>query len=293
MALVTLKEMLADARKNKYAVGAFDVSNFDMAAAVVNVAEELKSPVILMVLKPDLEGSKIDFFPDDLKRLAGQAKIPVCIHLDHATELDLIKKVIARGFSSVMFDGSVLPLKDNIRRTKEVTDYAKKFGVTVEAELGHVGDGLVGSSETGLAGKKIDNPDDYLTSPDEMEMFLKETGVDALAVAIGTAHGVYVQKPVLHFDRLQKLNGISTVPLVMHGGSGTPDEGIKKSIELGICKINIFSEMLTGFFGSLKEVLSRNDNVAIWPSVAYKEPLEEMKKVVRSKMLLFGSNGRA
>lgn len=293
MSLVNMKEILEDARKNKYAVGAFDVSNYDMAMAVVSVAEELRSPVILMGLKPDLKDGRINCLASTMRIIAEKAAVPVCIHLDHSTEFDLIKEAIENGFTSVMYDGSVLPLEENMKRTKEVVDYAHKYGVTVEAELGHVGDGIVGSSETGLKAEKPDNPDDYLTNPDEMQTFIKNTGVDALAVAVGTAHGVYVKKPVLHFDRLDKLNQLSSVPLVMHGGSGTPGEGIKKSIELGICKINIFSEMLTGFFTSLKTVLNSHDNMAIWPNMAYEKPIEEMKEVIRKKILLFGSNGRA
>ena len=292
MSLVNLKDMLADARKNKYAVGAFDISNHDMARAVIEVAEELKSPVILMGLKVDLEGTKMKCLLEGIKIMAENSSVPVCMHLDHATDFDLIKKAVDYGFTSVMYDGSILPLEENIKNTKRVVDYAHKYGVTVEAELGHVGDGIVGDSETGLKKEGSDNPDDYLTNPDELEYFLKSTNVDAIAVAIGTAHGVYVHEPKLHFDRLKALNEISSVPMVMHGGSGTPDELIKKSIELGICKINIFSEVLAAFFGSLKEVLNSNDNMAIWPSTAYREPIKAMKEIVKNKILLLGSNNR-
>lgn len=296
MALVNLETILDDARKNKYAVGAFDVSNNDMAMGVIEVAEELKSPVILMGLCIDLQGDKLEYWTNNLRDMAKKASVPVCLHLDHATDVDFIKKSIDSGFTSVMFDGSVLPLEENIKNTKEVVEYAHKFNVSVEAELGHVGDGIVGNSETGVK-KDIkdgyDNPDDFLTDPKEMKYFINSTGVDALAVAVGTAHGVYVHEPKLHFDRLDTLNKISTVPMVMHGGSGTPDEALKKSIELGICKINIFSEILTGFFTSLKELLNSKEHMAIWPSTAYAEPLKAMKDVVRGKMILLGSKDRA
>lgn len=293
MALVNLKDMLEKARNEKYAIPAFDVSNHDMAIAVINAAEELRSPVILMGLKPDLEGDKIDYLMPGLKLMSERASVPVAIHLDHATEFSLIKKAIDSGFTSVMFDGSVLPFDENVKRTKEVVDYARKFNVTVEAELGHVGDGIVGCSETGVEGKgTIDNPEDHLTIPEEMEAFIDQTGVDTLAVAIGTAHGVYVKEPILDLKRLEVLNNLSSVPLVMHGGSGTPEEALEKSIELGICKINIFSEILTGFFTALKEGLNKQDNMAIWPSIAYKKPYDAMKEVVREKILLFKSNDR-
>lgn len=295
MSLVNLKSILDDARKGKYAVGAFDVSNNDMAMTVIEAAEELKSPVILMGLAVDLQGNKLKYWTDCLRDMAEKASVPVCLHLDHATDVEFIKKCVDSGFTSVMFDGSVLPIEENMKFTKQVTDYAHKFNVSVEAELGHVGDGIVGNSETGQKKKKgeYDNPDDFLTDPNEMEHFIENTGVDALAVAIGTAHGVYVHEPKLHFDRLDVLNKKSKVPMVMHGGSGTPDDALKKSIQLGICKINIFSEMLTGFFTSLKELLNSEEHMAIWPSSAYAKPLEAMKMVVESKMKLFGSAGKA
>jgi ketose-bisphosphate aldolase len=295
MALVNLKSILEDARKRKYAVGAFDVSNNDMAMTVIEAAEELSSPVILMGLKVDLEGDKLEYWIKSLIAMAKRATVPVCLHLDHATDVDFIKNCINSGFTSVMFDGSVLPIEDNIRITREVVEYAHKFNVSVEAELGHVGDGIVGNSETGIKKEnsdEYDNPDDFLTNPEEMEYFIKSTGVDALAVAIGTAHGVYVREPKLHFDRLDTLNKLSTVPMVMHGGSGTPDEAIKTSIELGICKINIFSEMLTAFFTKLKEELNQKEHMAIWPCTAYENPLKAMKEVVKEKMVLLGSKDK-
>lgn len=296
MALVNLKTILEDARKNKYAVGAFDVSNLDMAMAVVEVAEELKAPVILMGLKVDLEGDRLTYWTKTLSAMAKKAQVPVCLHLDHATDLDFIKKCIDNGFTSVMFDGSILPLEKNIELTRKVVEYAHKFDVSVEAELGHVGDGIVGNSETGIKKEKTDvydNPDDFLTDPSEMEYFIQKTGVDALAVAVGTAHGIYVKEPKLHFDRLAVLNEKSSVPMVMHGGSGTPDEAIKKSVALGICKLNIFSEMLTAFFTTLKEELNQKEHMAVWPCTAYAEPLKAMKQVVREKMLLLSSDGKA
>jgi len=296
MGLVNLESILGPARKNKYAVAAFDVSNNDMALAVIEVAEELKSPVILMGLKVDLEGDRLEYWTTSLKSMAEKASVPVCLHLDHATDVDFIKKSIDNGFTSVMFDGSVLPLEENIRITKEVVEYAHKYNVSVEAELGHVGDGIVGNSETGVKKEdkeEYDNPDDFLTNPEEMEYFIKSTGVDALAVAIGTAHGVYVREPKLHLDRLDTLNKIATVPMVLHGGSGTPDDAIKKSIELGICKVNIFSEIISAFFTSLKEVLNSKEHMAVWPCTAYARPLEAMKDVVRDKMIVLGSKNRA
>lgn len=296
MSLVNIKEMLAKAREEKYCVGAFDVSNHDMALAVIEAAEELNSPVILMALTVDLAGDKLEYWIDGLKKMAERAKVPVCLHLDHATDLDFIKKCIDFGFTSVMFDGSILPLEENIRLTKEVVDYAHTKNVTVEAELGHVGDGLVGNSEIGAKKSpdaEYDNPDDFLTNPDDMTYFIENTGVDCLAVAVGTSHGVYVHTPKLHFDRLETLNNLSPVPMVMHGGSGTPDDQIKKAVSLGICKLNIFSEMVTAYYTTMRDQLNEATNMAIWPSTANKRPLNALKEVVKDKILLCGSNDKA
>lgn len=295
MALVNIKKMLEDARKGKYCVSAFDVSNLEMAKAVIETAQEKQSPVILMGLSVDLQGDWLEYWIESVKKMAQRAGIPVCIHLDHAVDVEFIKKCIHAGFTSVMFDGSSLPLEENIRITKEVVDYAHGHDVSVEAELGHVGDGIVGNSETGVKKKEgeFDNPDDYLTNTEEMAEFITRTGVDCLAVAVGTAHGVYVHEPRIHFDRLEKLNSISTVPMVMHGGSGIPEELIKKSVENGICKLNIFSEMLSAYYGAMKEELNAAENMAIWPSTANKKPIEALKEVVRDKIDLAGSAGKA
>ena len=291
MALVTIKEILEKARKEKYCVGAFDASNLEMGQKIIEAAEEKKSPVIIMGLTPDLQSDMLDFWLYGMKKMAEKASVPVCLHLDHATDMDFLKKCVDEGFTSVMYDGSTFPLEDNIRLTKEAVDYAHAHGVTVEAELGHVGDGLV--SGEAKADGEYDNPDDYLTNPDEMKRFLEETQVDCLAVAVGTSHGVYVHTPKLHFDRLDTLNEISTVPMVMHGGSGTPDDQIKKAVERGICKLNIYSEMLSAYYGALKQKLETSASLAIWVSKANEEPLKALKEVVKEKIDLMGSAGKA
>ena len=291
MALVTIKEMLEKARREKYCVGAFDASNLEMGQKIIEAAEEKKSPVIIMGLMVDLQGDMLDYWFYGMKKMAEKASVPVCIHLDHANDLDFLKKCVDKGFTSVMYDGSTFPLEENIRLTKEAVDYAHAHGVTVEAELGHVGDGLV--SGEAKADGEYDNPDDYLTNPDEMKKFLDETQVDCLAVAVGTSHGVYVHTPKLHFERLDLLNEISTVPMVMHGGSGTPDDQIRKAVSKGICKLNIYSEMLSAYYGALKKKLEESASLAIWVSKANEKPLEALKEVVKEKMDLMGSTGKA
>ena len=190
-----------------------------------------------------------------------------------------------------MYDASEHPLEENIRLSKEAAEYAHAHGATVEAELGHVGDGII--SGEAKADNDYDNPDDYLTNPDEMKRFIDETGVDCLAVAVGTSHGVYVHTPKLHFDRLDTLNEISKVPMVMHGGSGTPDDQVKKAIEKGICKLNIYSEMMSAYYTELKKKLDESATMSIWVSRANEKPLEALKEVVKEKIDLMGSANKA
>lgn len=289
MALVNLNGILGDARKGKYAIPAFDVSSYEMARAVVDVAEELETPVILMGLKPDLTDDAFESMSVIMQTIARKANVDVCIHLDHANEFDLIKKAIGQGYSSVMIDASQKPLEENIRLTKQVTDYAHMYGVSVEAELGHVGDGIVGKSESAVQGDDTAGHASTLTKVEDMERFIAETNVDALAVAIGTSHGVYKGTPKLDLDLMDELNRHSSIPLVMHGGSGTPEKDLLRSIELGMCKINIFSDILNGYYSGMKEFLNETDNLSIWPSVGNQRAIEYMKKVIREKYELFGA----
>ncbi len=296
MALVNMREMLEDARRRSYCVAAFDVCNYEMARNVVEVAAEERAPVILMGLKNDLVDGGMPYLSGICKTAANSVDVPVALHLDHAVDFDIIKQVIAAGFTSVMYDGSKLSLEENIARTKEVCDYAHRYDVTVEAELGHVTTAILGSGgqgETGLLDESHqENPDDYLTDPQEVEQFVRETGVDALAVAVGTVHGVYLKKPVMSFERLDEINKISTVPLVLHGGSGTPDDDIRRCVELGMCKLNIFSEILHAYNVALKESINKLDNLSSWPCVTFKEANEAQRELIRNKIRLCSSHGK-
>lgn len=293
--LVTMSEMLADARAKKYAVPAFDVSNYEMIKAVIDVCEEEKSPAMFMCLKPDLDNRGLGFMAAMIKEAAKRYSVPVCMHLDHATDYDDIKQAIDAGFTSVMYDGSVLPFAQNAENTKKVVGLAHAHGVSVEAELGHVGDAIAGTGEDALLGNapaQEENPDDGLTDPLEVEKFIEITNVDALAVAVGTAHGVYRSTPTLRLDRLDEINKISKVPLVLHGGSGTPDDQVQQAIALGITKINIFSEVLNGLNTGLKDKLNDIQNMSMWPVFVYEEANKRMREVIRNKIRTFGSNNR-
>ena len=286
---VTMNEMLADAKKNHYAIPAFDVSNYEMMKAVLETCEEEKSPALLMTLGTDTQGRNLQLLSSMIKSASEYFKIPVCLHMDHATDIDFIKLGCDIGYSSVMYDGSVLPFDENAKNTAEVTAYAHKKGVSVEAELGHVGNASVGSiSETGTD----TDPGETLTVPDEVKKFVEITDVDALAVAIGTSHGVYKKTPALRIDRLDEITAVCDRPLVLHGGSGTPDDQMQNAIRHGITKINIYSDVLFALNKGLKDTLNTITNPSTWPFIVYENAMKMMKDVVREKLHTFGSAGR-
>ena len=285
--LVNMREMLQKARKNGYAVGMFDVSDLEMIRAVVGEAEVLNSPVILGALWPDLENGRLPYWAVLARKAAEEAKVPVCLHLDHALKLEQVKAAVEAGFTSVMLDASAAPFEENIRLSAEVVRCVGGRDITVEAELGHVGNGWVGSGE-GTAGP------DALTEPGSVREFLERTHVDALAVSIGTAHGVYIKAPKLDIPLLREIAAAAgEVPLVLHGGSGTPADQLREAIANGITKVNIYSELLTAWNTALAEELKKQPHMAVWPAVLRKNPDAAMREVIRQKIRFFGSAGKA
>ncbi|MBQ5968664.1 MAG: class II aldolase [Clostridia bacterium] len=229
MPLVNMKTLLADAQKGNYAVGSFSVANMEMILGVVKAAEELNAPIILQIAEVRLNHSPLALIGPTMLAAARRAKVPVAVHLDHGTTLPCIKQALDLGFTSVMFDGSHLPLEENIRLTKEVVAMAKPYGAAAEAEIGCVGGSEDGSEDIAMR----------CTSPDQAVLFARETGVDALAVAIGNAHGNYKETPHLRFDILEEIKDRVSVPLVLHGGTGILPEEFKRCFKTGIKKINI------------------------------------------------------
>ncbi len=287
--LVSMKEMLRDAKEKHYAIPAFDVSNYEMMRAVLDVCEQERSPALLMGLEVDFEGKGRELLAAMVKAASELYTVPVCFHLDHATSLDAIKAAVAAGFRSVMYDGSELPFEENARRTAEVVAFAHANGVTVEAELGHVGNAEVGNEKATVFNE---NAEDTLTVPDEVVRFVAMTDVDALAVAIGTSHGVYKSTPTLRIDRLDEITAVCDRPLVLHGGSGTPDDQMKMAIEHGVTKINIYSDVVGALNRGLAEKLSAITNPSTWPVYVFENARQEMRAVIREKIRAFGSNGR-
>ncbi len=287
--LVSMKEMLEDARKKHYAIPAFDVSNYEMMKAVLEACEEERSPALLMGLGVDLVGKGLPLMTSMVSEASKYFDIPICFHLDHATDFDSIKAAVEAGFSSVMFDGSVLPFDENASKTLEVVKFAHSNGVTVEAELGHVGNAMVGNEADSV---QNEDPEDTLTLPEEVVKFVDITDVDALAIAIGTAHGVYKKTPTLRIDRLDEITAVCDRPLVLHGGSGTPDDQMQNAIKHGITKINIYSDVVGAMNNALKNKLNSIENPSTWPVFVFEDARKQMKEVVKNKLRTFGSSGR-
>ena len=251
--LVGLKEILQIAEQDKNAVGMFNATGFDSLQAVIGAAEELNRPVIIAHAEVHNVYNDISFVGPAMIAAAKNAKVPVCVHLDHGTSLNMVYRALRIGFTSVMIDTSALPYEENLKITKNVTEIAHAMGVGVEAELGRLVTGESGEA-SGLEGA---NPADFYTDPKEAEAFVKETGVDALAVAFGTSHGFYKAQPKLDFDVVKNCAKATDLPLVMHGGSGVSEEGFKTAIKAGIRKINYYSYMSkAGYEAAKKEIAS-------------------------------------
>lgn len=251
--LTGLKEILAIAEQEKKAVGMFNATGFDSLQAVIGAAEELNRPVIIAHAEVHNIYNDISLVGPAMLAAARNAKVPVCVHLDHGTSLEMVYRALRIGFTSVMIDTSALPYEENLKITKNVTEIAHAMGVGVEAELGRLVTGESGA-ESGLENA---DPSAFYTDPQEAEKFVKETGVDALAVAFGTSHGFYKAQPKLDFDVVRKCAAATGLPLVMHGGSGVSEEGFKAAIGAGIRKINYYSYMSkAGYDAAKKEIAS-------------------------------------
>ena len=274
--LVNFKEVLADAKKNNYGVGLFNTVNLEMAKGVLAAAEELRAPVIIGSAEVLLNCSELQELADMLKPMAERASVPVVLHLDHGLTEARVKEAIKLGFTSVMYDCSSKPYDENKKFLADIVKLAHANNITVEGELGHVG------SNANSADHNI------YTDPIQAKEFAEETGVDALAVAIGTAHGVYKEKPVLDIQRLREIASVVDVPLVLHGGSGLTDDDFRNVIANGISKVNIFTDINTALCKYIHDNWTENlGHTKLMPGA-----IEAVKQVVMNKIRLFGSDGR-
>ena len=280
--LVSGREILEDAHKNNYAVGAFNVNNMEIVQAIIEAAEETNSPVILQASQGGIKYAGVEYIAELGKIAARNATVPVAVHLDHGTDFEQVMLCIRHGFTSVMIDGSRFNLEDNIAITKKVIEVAHAVGVSVEAELGHIGDTKDDAFNGSGAG---------FTDPEEAKRFVEETNVDYLAIAVGTAHGPYKGEPKIDFDRIKAIKELTSIPLVLHGSSGVPAGSIEKAVSLGINKINIDTDLRMAFSNAVKEFIKENpDNID--PRKILNPGKQAMKNVIKEKMILFGSAGK-
>ena len=284
--LISGKEILSVANQHGFAVPAFNAGSGQLLEAVMQACEELQSPVMIAI-HPDELSFLTDSFVDQVKYYANYTKLPVCIHLDHGASYEQVSHAIQLGFTSVMIDASHLPYEENVSITQKVVAAAHPVGVSVEAELGTIGD--TGNSIEGGVTEVI------YTDPDVAQDFVERTGTDSLAVAIGTAHGIYPKniKPHLRHDILEEITKKVSIPLVLHGGSSNPDEEIAKAVKMGINKINISSDIKIVFANRLREQLNSGDSEMREPNVLFPPCMLETKKVAEDKIRLFNSANKA
>ncbi|MCL4439607.1 MAG: class II fructose-1,6-bisphosphate aldolase [Firmicutes bacterium] len=284
MALVTVTEILQKAEAGNYAVGAFNCNNMEIVQAIIAAAEAEKSPVIIQASQGAIKYAGLEWIVGMVKLAADKACIPVALHLDHGTSFEQCMQCIRAGFTSVMLDGSKLSLEENIELTNRVLAAARAAGVSVEAELGKIG-----GTEDDIT---VDERDAMLTDPREAKVFVERTGVDSLAVAIGTAHGQYKGEPKLDFQRLKEIRDLVKIPIVLHGSSGVPDESIQKAISLGVRKVNIDTNIREAFTHAMRRALDEKPK-EIDPRKILGPAREATIELIRQKIKVFGSNGKA
>lgn len=280
--LVNMNDVLLPAKEKGYGVGFFNAVNVEMARAVIETAEELNAPVMVGTAEVLLPAMEMERVAEYLIPMAQKAKVPVCVHYDHGLTKERCKQAIELGFTSIMYDCSMDDYETNIARLKEMTDVCHALNITVEGELGHVGDNA--------GAGKLENPSDYFTDPDTALDFVRRTGVDSLAVAVGNAHGDYAFPPKLDFERIRRISQMTDLPLVLHGGSGLSNDDFKQAVSCGICKVNIFTDIDKAGKAGIEKGLAAGAKTMMG-LIPYE--IEAMKEVIREKITLFGSLDRA
>ena len=280
--LCNMRDMLARAGEEGYGIGFFNAVNVEMARAVIETAEELRAPVMVGTAEVLLPAMPLERVAEYLLPMAEKASVPVAVHFDHGLRFETCMEALKLGFTSVMYDCSSAPYGENLERVAEMVRICHGMDVTVEGELGHVGDNE--------GAGKLDNPSDYFTDPDMALDFVTKTGVDALAVAVGNAHGDYKFPPKLDFNRISVIAGRTRTPLVLHGGSGLADSDFREAVRRGICKVNIFTDLDKAGKAGVEAGI-RSGAKTLMELIPYE--IDAMKAVVREKITLFGAAGRA
>lgn len=283
MPLVTTNEMLKKAQEGHYAVGAFNVENMEMVMAVLKAAEEMNSPVIMQTTPSTVKYAGLDYYLAMVRAAAERTTVPVAMHLDHGNSFDLAMQALRTGYTSIMIDGSHESFEDNIALTRRVTDACAPSRISVEAELGKVG---------GKEDDLVADHDSPYTDPQQAKEFAERTNVTSLAVAIGTAHGFYKGTPKLDFERLSAIREVVSIPLVLHGASGVPDDAVRESIKRGICKVNFATELRVAFSNGVKKYLAENPD-AFDPKKYSAVGMEYVTELVKEKISVCGSEGQA
>lgn len=274
--------MLEKAKKGGYAVGAFNAENMEMIKAIIAAAEELKAPVMIQTTPSTVKYGTLETFAAITRAEAEKVSVPVCLHLDHGASFDMAVKAIQVGYGSVMIDGSKLELDANIALSRSVADVGRACGIPVEAELGKVG------------GKEDDteSKESVYTDPDEAKRFVEETKVDSLAIGIGTAHGVYKEKPVLNTKRISEVKEVVSIPLVLHGSSGLSDEDVRDCVKRGMCKVNFATELRQAYLKATRELLTADDSI-IDPKKIGEAAMKAVKAQVEYRIKVCGCDGKA
>lgn len=283
MSLVTTKQMFQQAQQHGYGIAGFAAYDSSTIRALIETADSLQAPVLIQCTPSNIDNMGVEYLASIATVAARSVKVPVALHLDHGDTLDRVANCLRHGFTSVMIDGSALPYGENVALVKQAVQMAHWFGVPVEAELGRVG-----GVEDDVA---VSDKEAYYTDPAQADDFVRRTGVDSLAVAIGTAHGWYHGEPQLDYQRLLEIRERVNVPLVLHGASGVPDVSIREVIRLGIVKINIATELKMPYAGELRRYLLDNPSEAD-PRKMFKTALKAYASVVRNKIELVGAVGR-
>lgn len=281
MSLVTTYEMMKKAREGRYAIGAFNVENMEMVQAVIAAAAEMRSPVILQTTPATVKYAGLDYYLANVAVAAARTDVPVALHLDHGSSFGLAMQALRAGYTSIMIDGSHLSLDDNIALTKSVVAACRPAGIPVEAELG-----TIGGKEDDLSGKP------GYTEPADAKAFVDAGGMSSLAVAIGTAHGVYKGTPKLDVERLSKIRAVVDIPLVLHGTSGVPDDQVRGCVSRGICKVNYATDLRIAFSDGVKQYLKEHPD-AFDPKKYGAAGRELVKTYVMQKIEVVGSVGKA
>ncbi|BEI75988.1 tagatose-bisphosphate aldolase subunit GatY [[Ruminococcus] torques] len=283
MPLVTTNEMLKKAQAGHYAVGAFNVENMEMVMAVIKAAEEMNSPVIMQTTPSTVKYAGLDYYLAMVRTAAERASVPVAIHLDHGSSFELAMQALRTGYTSIMIDGSHGSFEENVALTRRVADACLPSQISVEAELGKVG-----GKEDDL---EAENDSPY-TDPQQAKEFAERTNATSLAVAIGTAHGLYQGTPKLDFERLAAIREVVFIPLVLHGASGVPDDAVRESIRLGICKVNFATELRIAYSDGVKKYLAENPD-GFDPKKYGAAGMENVTALVKEKISVCGSEGQA